>query len=44
MASAGITPRTMREGAATSLDPHAWQDAKNGIIYAQNIAEGIIRN
>jgi zinc/manganese transport system substrate-binding protein len=43
VASAGVTPRMMREGNATSIDPHAWQDPRNGVIYAHNIAEGLAR-
>jgi zinc/manganese transport system substrate-binding protein len=41
VATDGVTPRTMRKGAATSIDPHAWQDPRNGVIYARNIAEGL---
>jgi zinc/manganese transport system substrate-binding protein len=41
IASTGVTPRMMREGDAPSLDPHAWQDPRNGVIYAHNIAEGL---
>ncbi len=41
VASAGVTPRMMREDAVTSLDPHAWQDPRNGVIYTRNIAEGL---
>ncbi|TKR56471.1 metal ABC transporter substrate-binding protein [Allopusillimonas ginsengisoli] len=29
--------------AAGDVDPHAWQDLSNGIIYATNIAEGLSR-
>jgi zinc/manganese transport system substrate-binding protein len=25
----------------TDVDPHAWQDLRNGMIYAQNIADGL---
>lgn len=28
---------------ANSSDPHAWMDAENGIIYSQNILEGVIK-
>jgi zinc/manganese transport system substrate-binding protein len=41
VASAGVTPRTIREGKATSIDPHAWQDPRNGVTYARAIAEGL---
>jgi zinc/manganese transport system substrate-binding protein len=41
VASGGITPRLMHKGAATSTDPHAWQDPRNGVTYARNIAEGL---
>ena len=41
VASTGVTPRFIREGKVTSLDPHAWQDPRNGMIYARNIAEGL---
>jgi zinc/manganese transport system substrate-binding protein len=41
VATAGVTPRMMREGAATSVDPHAWQNPRNGAIYAHNVAEGL---
>jgi zinc/manganese transport system substrate-binding protein len=43
VASTGVTPRLMREGAITSLDPHAWQDPRNGAIYVHNIAEGLAK-
>jgi zinc/manganese transport system substrate-binding protein len=41
VASDGVKPRMMREGTATSLDPHAWQNPRNGVIYARNVAEGL---
>src|SRR6202035_1578661 len=41
--STGVTPRTMREGSETSIDPHAWQDPRNGVIYVRNIAEGLAK-
>lgn len=31
----------MREGSEMSLDPHAWQDPRNAVIYAHNIADGL---
>ena len=41
IATTGVIPRTMREGTETSIDPHAWQNPRNGVIYARNIAEGL---
>ena len=41
IATTGVIPRTMREGTEISLDPHAWQNPRNGMIYARNIAEGL---
>jgi zinc/manganese transport system substrate-binding protein len=43
VASTGVTPRTMREGSETSIDPHAWQDPRNGVIYVRNIADGLAK-
>ena len=40
-ASAGVTPRMMREGKTTVVDPHAWQNPRNGVLYARAIAEGL---
>ncbi len=41
VATAGVTPRTMREGNAVSIDPHAWQDPRNAVIYVRDIAAGL---
>ena len=41
IATTGITPRTLREGETLSIDPHAWQDPRNGAVYARNIAAGL---
>jgi zinc/manganese transport system substrate-binding protein len=41
IATTGIKRRHMLEGTVTSLDPHAWQDPRNGEIYAWNIAQGL---
>lgn len=41
IASHGVTPRQMREGDAIALDPHAWQNPRNGVIYVENIAAGL---
>jgi zinc/manganese transport system substrate-binding protein len=43
VATEGITPiaRTEAEGAAPSPDPHAWQDARNAVSYAENMARAL---
>ncbi len=41
VASKGVTPRLLHEGAETSLDPHAWQNPRDGLIYVHNIAAGL---
>src|ERR1700730_13889806 len=43
VATEGITPiaRTEAGEAAPSPDPHAWQDARNAVIYADNIARAL---
>ena len=41
-ASSGIKTRTMIEDNETITDPHAWQDLRNGEIYAANIAAALI--
>jgi zinc/manganese transport system substrate-binding protein len=40
VASEGIAPTTTTEPGETTPvpDPHAWQDPRNGVIYAENIA------
>jgi zinc/manganese transport system substrate-binding protein len=42
VASNGVTPRQMREGDAITVDPHAWQNPRNGAIYVRNIADGLV--
>jgi zinc/manganese transport system substrate-binding protein len=37
VAAEAVTPRQMDEG----LDPHAWQDPRNGILYVRAIADGL---
>ncbi len=39
VAAAGVTPRRLGAG----VDPHAWQDPRNGILYVRAIAEGLAR-
>ena len=42
VASVGTTPRTVTRGqGAASIDPHAWQDPRNGARYANALAEGL---
>jgi zinc/manganese transport system substrate-binding protein len=41
IASHGVIARTMREGTEISIDPHAWQNPRNGVIYAHGIARGL---
>src|SRR5271169_819674 len=43
VATEGITPLTTTEpgGTGPSSDPHAWQDVRNGIVYAGNIARAL---
>ena len=36
-----VVPRAMKEKATIATDPHAWQDPRNAILYAQAIAEGL---
>lgn len=47
VASAGIKPRFLEEAHARPedeppVDPHAWQDLRNGKIYVTNIAKALI--
>ena len=37
VASEGVTPRQMEEDGATVIDPHAWQDLRNGHRYVDNL-------
>jgi zinc/manganese transport system substrate-binding protein len=37
-----VVPRTMEEQGAIATDPHAWQDPRNAVLYAQSIAEGLV--
>lgn len=39
VAAAQVTPRRLGGG----VDPHAWQDPRNGILYVRAIAAGLIR-
>jgi zinc/manganese transport system substrate-binding protein len=45
IATEGIKPLMTTEAGerAPSPDPHAWQDARNGVIYAENIMRALAR-
>jgi zinc/manganese transport system substrate-binding protein len=40
-ATKGIEALKMEEDGKTVLDPHAWNSAANGVIYAENIVEAL---
>ncbi|MBF0212132.1 MAG: metal ABC transporter substrate-binding protein [Magnetococcales bacterium] len=42
VASKGVTPRTMTEDDQTIPDPHAWNNAANGMIYVHNIIQALV--
>lgn len=42
VATTAVVPRRMTEGHAVVPDPHAWQDPRNGVLYARTIAAGLI--
>lgn len=41
-ASAGVSPRKMEEDGKTVTDPHAWNSARNGALYARNVMNALI--
>lgn len=42
VASHGIKTRIMEEDGQKITDPHAWNSAENGSVYAQNIMEALV--
>ncbi|AIR59251.1 metal ABC transporter substrate-binding protein [Cedecea neteri] len=42
VASQGINTRSMEEDGKSITDPHAWNSAANGAIYAENISAALI--
>ncbi|AMO47500.1 zinc/manganese transport system substrate-binding protein [Kosakonia oryzendophytica] len=43
VASTGVTTHTLEEDGATVTDPHAWNSAANGALYAQNILAALVK-
>ncbi|MDP5252877.1 metal ABC transporter solute-binding protein, Zn/Mn family [Vibrio sp. HB161653] len=41
--SNGVTTLTMEEDGEHLIDPHAWNSAKNGAIYARNVMNALIK-
>jgi zinc/manganese transport system substrate-binding protein len=42
VASAGVASRHMQEDGKEITDPHAWNSAANGAIYARNITQALV--
>ncbi|MFJ5378668.1 metal ABC transporter substrate-binding protein [Pectobacterium sp. CHL-2024] len=42
-ASNGIETRTMVEDGKTETDPHAWNSMSNGVVYAHNIVNALVK-
>ena len=43
VASTGVKTHTLEEEGKTVTDPHAWNSAANGALYAQNIVDGLVK-
>ena len=43
VAGSAVRARDMEEDGKRVTDPHAWQDPRNGVLYARAIAEGLSR-
>lgn len=43
IAASAVTPRSMTEDGHVAIDPHAWQDPRNGVLYARAIADGLVQ-
>ncbi|MCS2155720.1 metal ABC transporter substrate-binding protein [Scandinavium sp. H11S7] len=43
VASEGVKTHTLDEDGKTVTDPHAWNSAANGALYAQNILAGLVK-
>ena len=42
--STGVKTHTLEEDGKTVTDPHAWNSAANGALYAQNILNGLVES
>jgi zinc/manganese transport system substrate-binding protein len=43
VASRGVTTRSMEEEGKSITDPHAWNSMQNGVIYATNVMNALIK-
>ncbi len=43
VASTGVSTHSLEEDGATITDPHAWNSAANGALYAKNILAGLVK-
>ncbi|SCC11601.1 metal ABC transporter substrate-binding protein [Kosakonia oryziphila] len=43
VASTGVSTHTLEEDGKTVTDPHAWNSAANGVLYAQNILAALVK-
>ncbi|HCB1502240.1 zinc/manganese transport system substrate-binding protein [Klebsiella oxytoca] len=43
VASNGVKTHTLDEDGQMVTDPHAWNSAANGVLYAQNILNGLVK-
>lgn len=43
VASHGVTTRSMEEEGVSITDPHAWNSMQNGVIYATNVMNALIK-
>ncbi|WP_075180496.1 metal ABC transporter substrate-binding protein [Pantoea sp. 1.19] len=43
VASNGVSTRQMEEDGKTVTDPHAWNSMQNGVIYARNVMQALVK-
>jgi zinc/manganese transport system substrate-binding protein len=41
-ASADVVPRSLNEAGRRMIDPHAWQDPRNAVLYVRTITAGLV--